>query len=605
MNISHPNGDTPSIESLAERFVEQLHGGDAPTIDGYVQAYPALADEIRDLFPTILRVETLRRCKTSGRPIPGYHAERMPEKLSDYRIVREIGRGGMGIVYEAEQLSLKRRVAIKVLPRGCFMDPVRRDRFQREAEIAGGLHHTNIVPIHGIGNDEGYDFFVMQYIDGVSLDQLVAAANTAEDRIDWRRVARIGIQAARAIHYAHEQGVLHRDIKPANLLLASDELGEQERVWVTDFGLALVLECDSQQAQAVGTPGTLRYMPLEQLEGQPTARSDIYSLGLTLYELLAGCPAYDDSSSSRLLQRIGQGDVTPLRAIDPEVPRDLEAILRKATDKDELQRYRTARDLADDLERLLANRPVRARRMTPVGRAVRWTQRNPLAAVLSCIAATLLIGVITATTIGYLSAKAGERREAALRQSEQEQRMREADQRRRAEAALRLAMESLDELFAQIESNRRPGQRLSPEEARGMLDALGRMLAFYEQLAEQGQGGLESQIRVAEALRRMGDLHRSLNEYDNAESTLLDAIALLDRLIEDSPDQTEPRIQHARANYTLGRVFRDIDRFDEGDALIQSAIAELESLPEGSPPRRHIQELLNRFRRDIPRAAGE
>lgn len=605
MNVPNPNRDTPSIESLAERFIEQLHGGDAPTIDEYVQTYPALADEIRDLFPTILNMETLRRHKSSGRPIPGHHAERMPEKLGDYRIIREIGRGGMGIVYEAEQLSLERQIAIKVLPRGYFIDPVRRERFQREAQIAGRLHHTNIVPIHGIGNDEGYDFFVMQYIDGVSLDELIAAANTAEDRINWQRVARIGIQAAKAMHYAHEQGVLHRDIKPANLLLASDESGEHERVWITDFGLALALKSDAQQREAVGTPGTLRYMPLEQLEGQPTARSDIYSLGLTLYELLAGCPAYEDSSSSQLLHRIRQGDITPLRAVDTNFPRDLEAILRKATDKDQLQRYHTAKDLADDLERLLTNRPVRARRITPVGHAVRWTQRSPLAAVLSCIAATLLIGVITATTIGYLSAKAGERREAALRQSEKEQRLREAAQRRRAEAALGVAMESLEELFAQIESNRRPGQRLAPEEARGMLHALERMLAFYEQLAEQGQGGPESQIRVAEALRRMGDLHRSLHEYDAAEAALRQAIASLERLVEDSPDQTEPQIQHARANYTLGRVYRDKGRRDEGDALIQLAITELEALPNNTPQRRHIQQLLSRFRRDVPRVPDE
>jgi tetratricopeptide (TPR) repeat protein len=166
-------------------------------------------------------------------------------------------------------------------------------------------------------------------------------------------------------------------------------------------------------------------------------------------------------------------------------------------------------------------------------------------------------------------------------------------------------MESLEELFAQIESNRRPGQRLAPEEARGMLDALERMLAFYEQLGEQGEGGPESQIRVAEALRRMGDLHRSLHEYDEAEAALRQAIASLDRLIKDRPDQTEPRIQHARANYTLGRVYRDTGRRDEGDALIRLAITELEAIPNDAPQRRHIQELLSRFRRDAPRVRGE
>jgi tetratricopeptide (TPR) repeat protein len=192
-----------------------------------------------------------------------------------------------------------------------------------------------------------------------------------------------------------------------------------------------------------------------------------------------------------------------------------------------------------------------------------------------------------------------------LRQSEQEQRLREAEQRQRAEAALRVAMESLNELFAQIESNRRPGQRLAADEARSMLEALGRMLAFYKQLAEHGQQDPQAQIRMAEALRRMGDLRRNLEEYEDAEQMLLEAIDLLSGLVDVPELDIEVRIQHARANYTLGRVYRDMDRFDEGDVLIQSAIAELEALPDDAAQRRHIQELLNRFRRDIPRAAGE
>jgi serine/threonine protein kinase len=292
------------------------------------------------------------------------------------------------------------------------------------------------------------------------------------------------------MHYAHGQGVLHRDIKPANLLLASDESGEHERVWIADFGLALALESDAERSECVGTPGTLRYMPVEQLEGQPTAQSDIYSLGLTLFELLAGHPAFEGMSPSRLLQCIRQGERPALpKGERAAAPYDFEVIVLKATEPDQTKRYATAKDLADDLERLLTNYPVRARHVTSLEHAIRWMQRNPLAAALSCIATILLIGVITTTTVGYFSAKAGERREAALRASEQEQRMREAEQRERAEAALQVAMESLDELFTQIESSRRPGQRLDSDEARGMLDALKRMLAFYEQLAIQGHGG--------------------------------------------------------------------------------------------------------------------
>ncbi len=595
----HLSDHRDPIESLATDFLERQRRGKSPTVAEYAEKYPQWADEIFDLFPTIAAMEDWKGSQSTCTLTPAPLEEVEVERLGDYRILREIGRGGMGIVYEAEQLSLARRVAIKVLPRGYFNNPEQRERFQREAQIAGRLHHTNIVPVHGIGSDEGHDFFVMQFIDGVSLDEFIAVSNATDKRIDWRRVARFGIQAARAMHYAHEQGVLHRDIKPANLLLASDESGEHERVWITDFGLALALESDAERSGATRTAGTLRYMPVEQLEGQPTVRSDVYSLGLTLYELIAGRPAYEESLPSQLFQRIRQGDITKLRAIDRGLPRDLEAVFRKATCREASQRYATAKDLADDLERLLENRPVWARRVTPLGTAIRWARRNPLTACLSFIAAVLLIGVITTTTLGYVSAKAGEMRETALRQSEQEQRLREAEQRQRAEAALQVAMESLEELFAQIESSRRPRRRLDPHQARGMLGALGRMLTFYEQLAEQGQGGPESQIRVAEALRRMGDLQRSLHKYDDAEEALLQAIASLDRLIEDMPDKTEAHIQHARADYTLGRAYHDMGRTDEGDALIQSAVTELEALPSDVPQRRHIQELLSRYRRDV------
>ncbi len=597
--------DRDPVETLATDFLERQRRGESPTIDEYVDEYPHLADEIRDLFPTIAAMEDWKALEESNSDRPVSPETFGLEKFGDFRILREIGRGGMGIVYEAEQESLGRRVAVKVLPRQSLTSEQQVEQFQREARTAANLHHTNIVPVFGVGQQKGYHYYVMQIIHGVALDQFITASYAAGDRIDWQRIARFGIQAAGAMHYAHRQGVLHRDIKPANLLLASDESGEHEHVWITDFGLALAMESDAERSETVATAGTLRYMPVEQLDGKPTAQSDIYSLGLTLHELLTGRPAYQESSPSQLLQRIRQGDITPLRGIDRNLPRDLEAILLKATAKDVSQRYRAAKDLADDLERLLANRPVLARRTTPVGHAIRWMQRNPLATVLSCIATVLLVGVITATALGYLSARAGERRESALRKAEQEQRLREVEQRQRAEAALQVAMESLDELFTQIESNRRPGQRLDPTEARAMLDALQRMLVFYEQLAEQGQGGPESQIRVAEALRRMGDLHRSLHDYEAAESTLLEAIASLEGLIEDMPDETEPHIQHARANYTLGRVYRDMGRRDEGDSLIQFAITELEALPSDAPQRRHIQELLSRFRRDVRRVPGE
>jgi tetratricopeptide (TPR) repeat protein len=605
----NPDSKTPDIESLAEQFVEQLHAGSTPSIEGFAAEHPELAGEIRELFPTILNMEMLRRQKSSGRPLPKFDAESVPEQLGDYAIIREIGRGGMGIVYQAEQLSLKRTVALKILPRGYLADPNRRERFRLEAQTAARLHHTSIVPVHGIGNAEGYDFFVMQYIDGISLDRLIQQHSAAGQSIDWRRVARLGVQAAMALHYAHQQGVLHRDMKPANLLLGEDASADRERTWIADFGLALPREEVRSAGELVGTPGTLRYMPIEQLEGKPSARSDIYSLGLTLYELLAGRPGYEGSSPSQLLANIRGGELTPIDRIRTDLPLDFVAILGKAIDKESSKRYQSGKELADDLRRLLENRPVHARRITAIGRMNRWMQRNPLAALLSAIAAASLLGVITATTVGYFSARAGQQRESQLRAAEQEQRLREAEQRRRAETALQVAVESLEELFTQIESNRTPGQRLAESEAQDMLDALERMLAFYQRLAEQGQQGPQLRLREAETLRRMGDLHRVMRHYDPAEESLRRALVILDDLIDaaaavaDSKNVTAEdvaaRIQRARANYTLGRVYRDRRQREEGSRLIQTAIEELESLPDRSHQRRHIAELLRRFREDL------
>lgn len=662
--------DINLVEALADEFADRLRRGESPTISEYADAHPAKADEIRELFPSVLMMEQVarrreqqRKAKSSGGSVDTSD----PEQLGDYRIVRRIGQGGMGVVYEAVHQSLDRRVAVKILPAQMARSERHLARFVREAKAAARLHHTNIVPVFGVGQDHGIHFYVMQFIEGQGLDavlhdlqqtsgfayqaptmevaqaltnqtesdgqHLFAGPSPAASRIGstfpghFRRIAQIGVGVADALEHAHSHGVLHRDVKPANILVDKDD-----HVWVTDFGLAKLLNADEITA-ADDIVGTLRYVAPETFQGEVDARSDVYGLGLTLYELLALRPAFTDRERAPLIRRIIQEEPPPLQSLLPDLPRDLATIVTKAIAKEPQNRYQTAGELGDDLQSYLDERPIRARHVTTLERVWRWSRRNRRLAVMSAISLLLLVVVSLLSSIGYVQlrwaydqvdfalgqaqlseakavaakqeAEAGRRRETVLRQSEQEQRLREAEQRRRAETALGVAMESLEELFAQIESQRQPRQRLDPKQARGMLDALERMLSFYEQLAKQGKGGAESQLRVAEALRRMGDLRRSLREFDEAKSTLLEAIASLDRLIQDDPGQTEVQIQHARANYTLGRVYCDMGRSDEGDALIQSAIAALESLPDDAPQRRHVQELLHRFQKDVSPAAGE
>jgi WD40 repeat protein/serine/threonine protein kinase len=311
------------------------------------------------------------------------------QQWDDFRIVRELGRGGMGIVYEAYQGSLNRHVALKFLPEHGDLA-----RFRREARAAGRLHHTNIVPVFGVGEHQGRHFYVMQYIDGRGLDVLLKARKAAPGS-DGRRgafgpaqAAGIAVQAAEALAYAHSQGVVHRDIKPSNFLI--DAAGT---VWVTDFGLAHD-STDTQSLTHTGDfLGTLSYVAPERIGGRGDARADIYGLGITLYELLCGRPPFTEGDRAALLNRIVHGTPPKLRQLVPEIPRDLETIVQKAMAREPSHRYTMAAELADDLRRFREDRPIHARRASGVEKLLRSCRRNPaMAALIAGIALSLILG---------------------------------------------------------------------------------------------------------------------------------------------------------------------------------------------------------------------
>jgi len=463
------------FEELAERFLELCKAGRPPDIEAVARGNPEWAREIRELFPTIETMESLRLRK-EGRGADG-RASMGPvrlQRLGDFRILAEIGRGGMGVVYEAEQESLRRRVAVKVLPRQLVLDAKQLARFQREAETAARLQHPNIVPVFGVGEQDGYHFYIMQLIEGVGLDRLLdgdvyrdtdrprdatagASGNGDADRkatmrsndrtrqqppnaasalgrrasspallarpapapappgksgiphgdiaappLPWPNtrnpawVARVGVQVSRALQYAHAHGVLHRDIKPGNLLLDAEH-----NVWITDFGLAKWLGHDSL-SHSGQLLGTLRYMAPEQFGGEEDGRTDVYSLGITLYEFLTGRPAFGVGQATQLIDRIRQGRLEPPRQIDPSIPQQLETIILKAVAVEPAHRYPTAGALSQDLERFLNDRPVRARRASPFERLWQWSRRNKaLAAMSSC--AILLLAVQSATLAWYFA----------------------------------------------------------------------------------------------------------------------------------------------------------------------------------------------------------
>ena len=373
--------------------------GDLPTRSEYHKRFPQLRDAVDSAFETWVAGEN-RAAVTS--------ATSQPQRLGDYRIVREIGRGGMGVVYEAVQESLGRRVAIKVLLAHPLRRPEQLARFEREARAIGALHHTNIVEVYGAAQQDGLHYFAMQLVEGKSLSQIIAewrhqatplrerdtqdtGSGDSSPRVNnaHSEVASIGVQVARAMQYAHSRGVLHRDIKPSNLLLDAEGT-----IWVTDFGLAKLRQDEDDATPTGNLLGTLRYLPPEAISGHWDERGDVYSLGVTLYELLTLRPAFGESDHAILLSRIASGNPPPRpRTIDPAIRRDLETIVMKALAHEPPDRYQSAGDLADDLQRLIDGEPIVARRTRFSERVWKWSRRKPaLAALVSVVTLVAVVG---------------------------------------------------------------------------------------------------------------------------------------------------------------------------------------------------------------------
>jgi eukaryotic-like serine/threonine-protein kinase len=462
--MSSQSAERNPIEMLAEDFAQRLRAGERPALSEYTRRHPELADEIRELFPALALMENLKPGDhTTGPGLQSQSLDPPLRALGDYRILREIGRGGMGIVYEAEQVSLGRHVALKVLPPQALVNPTYIARFQREAKAAARLHHTNIVPVYGVGQAGGVHFYAMQFIAGEGLDKLLyelrrlrhqqggaglfTSAVPTEDGLAqslltgrfaseptppeqgkgsaeatqpeyhgpaaapatesssltlsgagsgaryFRGIARIGMQAADALACAHRQGILHRDIKPSNLLLDA-----QGTVWITDFGLAKAEGAD-ELTHTGDVIGTLRYMAPERFDGRSLPQSDVYGLGITLYELLTLRPAFENKNAARLTEQVLHDPPVAPRRIDAHVPRDLETIVLKCLAKEPTQRYATAEALAEDLRRFLADRPIRARRTSWLERSWRTCRRNPAAAALGASLVLALIGLAVSSTV--------------------------------------------------------------------------------------------------------------------------------------------------------------------------------------------------------------
>ena len=438
----------PGLAEAIEEITRRVQNGDKVSPEEYCQANPEWADLIRMLLSTLTDL-----AKLNGSPSPSTVSPPIyrPKILGDFVICREIGRGGMGIVYEAEQVSLgHRRVALKVLPAAVALDDRSKRRFEIEARAAGGLQHPHIVPVHAMGQHDGVPYYVMSYIEGATLASVVGAirlhrdgersladletSRSTEDlardllsnrfggdsarigiepRLDFqsshyvRAVVRLGVQAAEGLDHAHKRGILHRDIKPANLML--DHQGE---LWITDFGLARIIG-ESSVTMTGDLPGTLRYMSPEQALGKKRIvdqRSDIYSLGATLYELLTLEPAVGGQERWEILAWFERQEPLPLRPLNPAIPKDLSRVILKAMSREVSARYATAHDLGQDLNRFLEGRKVEARRANIWTQTYWWVRRNPIVASLLTVVFTLLVvGLIGMTMLWRIANNEAER----------------------------------------------------------------------------------------------------------------------------------------------------------------------------------------------------
>jgi serine/threonine protein kinase/tetratricopeptide (TPR) repeat protein len=594
--VSYGNSSDSILVDLFEEIAAKLQSDERVDWDELARKHPEQAEPLRRLLPTIQVLADLGRSAAKGDPsLASVAAPAELERgvLGDFRILCEIGRGGMGVVYQAEQLSLGRQVALKVLPFAAAMDPKQLQRFKHEAQAAAHLHHTNIVPVISVGCDRGVHYYVMQYIEGQPLSQVihelrglagrgVAARVSRSDKTNeheteatgapessainaattprltgttlastsgpafFRTLAQLGLQAAEALEHAHGEGVIHRDIKPANLLVEWRAGSVSAPVlWITDFGLAL---CQSQPGLTMTGDfvGTLRYMSPEQAlakRSQVDHRTDVYSLAATLYELLTLEPAMTGHTREELLREIAYEDPRPLRRLNRAVPAELETIILKALAKSPEERYATAKELADDLRRFLEDKPIRAKRPSLRQRVAKWARRHkPVVVTAALSAAVLVMMTVAALVAGYIYVSAEkDKKQEALEEKQQALQL--------AEANLQLAWEAVDEIYEQY-----AGKFSSlPQLQHLRRELLEKALGFYQKISKQKRSAdPEIRMRIGRAYRQIGAIQVTLGQPRRGTAAYLQAIALLDQLVAEYPAEPRYQAELAGAHSAMG-----------------------------------------------------
>jgi serine/threonine-protein kinase len=456
----------------------------------------------------------------AGQPSDGLSRGSVVHYFGDYEIRRELGRGGMGVVYEALQNSLNRPVALKLVKAGLLAGDDELRRFKNEAEAVAQLDHPGILPVYEVGQHDGQHYFSMKLVPGGSL---VALLDRYKD--DPRAAARLVAEAAEAVAHAHARGILHRDLKPANILI--DAEGHPH---VTDFGLAKNVESDVEFTQSGAILGTPAYMSPEQATGRRgsiTTATDVYGLGAVLYAVLTGQAPFGGDSAVETIDAVRNSPPEPPRRINKAVPLDLETICLKCLEKDPRRRYTTVQALADDLHAWLESRPISARRVAVLERAGLWCKRRPAVAALS--AALVLATVGGTAAIIALQAKSNTDLRAANEALDH--------QRARAERGEQMAIESVRRFRSAVAEN--PELRNSPA-----LEGLRRTLltephsfftALRDRLYSENDGRPEALARLASTAFDLGTLTEEIGRKQDALQPYQEALAIRRRLARDRP----------------------------------------------------------------------
>jgi serine/threonine protein kinase len=579
------------LDNLIDDLAARIQAGKAVDIEALAGEYPEHASELRRVLPAMLVL--------AGLPSSGGEtkADGPLGELGDFQLIREVGRGGMGIVYEAEQRSLRRLVALKVLPWVAAMDPKQLQRFKNEALAAASLKHDHIVSVYAVGCERGVHYYAMEFVEGQTLAEVidrragsckppensqtsasltnpqgahatsladtgpVAALSTKVSRPDrawYRRAAELIADGADALEHAHSLGIVHRDIKPGNLLV--DENG---RIYVSDFGLAR-FGPDAGLTMSGDLLGTLRYMAPEQAlarHGLADHRVDVYGLGATLYELLTGKPAVGGTEKPDVLRRLAFEEPTPLRKIDKAIPAELETIALKCLSKNPAERYPTAGELAADLRRFVDDQAIKAKPPTVWQLAARRLRRHPKA--LGAAFAVALIAAIGAAASAVLIDREQRRTEAAYAE------VRDAYAQARA---------ALDDMSSGVIDEWLSKQ---PELTADHRKFLERALAQYERFAARPSGDEESRAGVAFAYGRVGSLRSKLGDRAAAVEAYRRCGELFERLMTENP-RPAYRKALAQNRYALGSHWTGEYALAAEDLLARAA-AEYEALAAEDP----------------------